>query len=70
MDPTNDPGVEIERFERIGVWRTYYHFRIVDTRNHEILAASQRYKTEVQRDNTSRRLAALLGCRLVDGEPR
>lgn len=60
------PGIEIQTFERIGIWRTSYYFRIVDCGNSEILAASQRYKTERQRNATANRLAVMMGCNVVE----
>lgn len=64
------PGMAIETFERFGLFGPRWFFRIVDTGNSEILAASQPYKSPYQRDITAKRLAQALGCKIVKGKRR
>lgn len=59
------PGMEIQTFDRGGLLGRRFFFRIVDTRNWEILAASQTYKHPFQRNETAARFARLLNCPLI-----
>lgn len=63
-------GERIETFERSGLLGRRLFFRIVDTRNNEILAQSQSYRTPIARDTTARRLAKAIGCPVIDGNER
>lgn len=62
------PGIAVETFERMTLLGPRWFFRIVDTGNSEILAASQKYKGPWQRDKTARRLANLMGAKIVKGK--
>lgn len=64
------PAEEIQTFERQTLVGRRYFFRIIDVGNNEILAPSQTYKSERQRDKTADRLATRMGCRVVPGRPR
>lgn len=59
------PGLEVQTFERPGLLGRRWYFRIVDTGNAEILAASQPYKSVGQRNETANRLAKALQCPLI-----
>lgn len=62
------PGIVIETFERMTLIGPRWYFRGVDTGNSEILFPSQAYKGPWQRDKTARRLAELMGCKVVKGK--
>lgn len=64
------PAEAIYTFESVTLLGRRYFFRIVDTGNNEVLAPSQTYRTERQRDKTARRLADRMGCPLLKGKPR
>jgi hypothetical protein len=64
------PGLEIQMFDRLTVIGRRFFFRLVDCGNNEILAASQTYKTELQRNKTARRIAEGLGCHLIERKSR
>lgn len=69
---TDGPNMKIQTFERgsrltpgMRMFGRRFYFRIVDIGNNEILAQSQPYKTERQRDNTAKRLADAIGCPII-----
>lgn len=62
------PGIAIETFDRMTWLGPRWFFRCVDTGNNEILFPSQPYKGPYQRDKTAKRLADLLGCKIVKGK--
>lgn len=64
------PAEAIYTFDRVTLLGKRFFFRIVDAGNNEVLAPSQTYKTERQRDKTARRLAQRMGCPLLKGKPR
>lgn len=62
--------VEIQTFDRTGLLGRRWFFRIVDTGNWEILAASQPYKQPFQRNETATQLGGLLGCQVIPERSR
>lgn len=64
------PAIEIQTFDKFTLLGQRWFFRLVDCGNSEILAASQAYKTKIQRNKTSNRLAYYLGCAVVPGKLR
>lgn len=64
------PAEAIYTFDRVTLVGRRFFFRIVDTGNHEVLAPSQAYKTQRQRDLTANRLASRMGCPVIKGKPR
>lgn len=62
------PAEAIETFERFTLLGPRWFFRIVDTGNNEILAASQPYKSKWGRDKTANRLSRALRCPIVPGK--
>lgn len=65
-----EPPEIIETFEGLTLFGPRWYFRIVDTRNHEILSQSQRYKSPAARDQTAKRLARRMATYVVEGERR
>lgn len=56
------PGMEVQTFERMTMLGRRWFFRIVDTRNHEKLAAGEPYNSAAARDKTANRFKDALGC--------
>lgn len=59
------PGMEVQSFDRGGLFGTRYYFRIVDTKNWKTLTPSQPYKTRSQRDETGKRIAGAMGAPFI-----
>lgn len=62
------PNIAIETFERFTMLGPRWFFRGVDIGNSEVLFSSQPYKGPWQRDVTARRIAGLIGCKIVKGK--
>ncbi len=65
-----EPLEVVETFESLTLFGRRWYFRIVDTRNHEILTPSQGYKSPAARDKTAKRFARRMGTYVVEGMRR
>lgn len=59
------PGLEVQTFDRLTLLGRRWYFRIVDTGNSEILAASEGYSRPYGRNETAARLAKALSAPLI-----